>query len=59
MGLGLALPRSLCARMGERSMMEILGFIFSSFWIFIGSLFVLVATLNGIAEIVRAWRCEK
>jgi len=35
--------------------MQVLEFIFSSFWVFLGSLFIVVAVLSGIAEIVRAF----
>lgn len=34
--------------------MEILAFIFSGFWIFIGTLFLIGVTLGGIASIVHA-----
>jgi len=59
MGMGLALPRSMCTRMGERSMMDILSFIFSSFWIFLGTACLLATVFNGVAAIICAWRHGK
>lgn len=41
-------------RKGE--VMQVLEFIFSSFWIFCGFAFLLCAGLSGIAEIISAWR---
>jgi hypothetical protein len=36
-------------------MMEILKFVFSNFWYFLGTLMLTTAILNGIAEIIRAF----
>lgn len=40
----------------ERLTMQLLEFIFSSFWIFWGVLILLACLLNGIAAIVGAFR---
>lgn len=37
-------------------MIEILQFIFSGFWIFIGSLLLIGAVLNGLANVILAIR---
>ena len=36
--------------------MEVLGFIFSGFWIFVGTLCLAAVVLQGVADIVRAFR---
>ena len=36
--------------------MAVLSFIFSGFWVFIGTAFLISVTLSGIAGIVSAWR---
>lgn len=36
--------------------MQILEFIFSSFWVFFGVMVLIGMTFNGIAEVVQAWR---
>jgi hypothetical protein len=36
--------------------MELLKFIFSDFWIWLGAVILIGVTLNGLAEIVQALR---
>lgn len=40
-------------------MIEILQFIFSGFWIFIGSLLLIGAVLNGLANVILAIRGKR
>lgn len=37
-------------------MIEILHFVFSSFWVFLGVMLLLGAMFNGVAKIIRALR---
>lgn len=37
-------------------MLEVLQFIFSSFWIWVGTMFLLGTSLNGVAAIISAMR---
>lgn len=39
-------------------MIEVLTFIFSGFWVFVGTLFLVSAVLGGIARIVQAATCR-
>jgi hypothetical protein len=37
-------------------MLEVLKFIFSNFWIFVGTVILVAALCDGVAEIIRAVR---
>jgi hypothetical protein len=39
-------------------MLEILKFIFSSFWIWLGSFLILVIIVYGIADIIKSFRVK-
>lgn len=39
--------------------MELLQFVFSGFWVFVGCVIVITTACSGIAEIVRAMRGPK
>lgn len=39
--------------------MEVMKFIFSGFWIWLGTLILVCGTLNGVAEIVKAFRKQR
>lgn len=38
--------------------MEILQFIFSSFWIWLGTVILITAPIAAVAKVVYAWRCK-
>ncbi len=39
--------------------MEVMKFIFSGFWIWLGALILVCRTLNGVVEIVKAFRKQR
>ncbi len=46
------------AALGEGKIMELLQFVFSGFYIFIGVLILISVTLHGLAQIILAIRGE-
>ena len=38
--------------------MEVLQFIFSSFWVWLGTIILITAPIAAFAKVVHAWRCR-